>query len=166
MTTSTHAPTRALLVIPLLAACYGDPTGVSTQEIHNGTTATAADAEQNGIVSINGSVGVLIRNEWVLASMYAVTGAARLNPTTLTVTMGTQSARVRSLHVWSEGLTTTHAMLIRLQTPLTVAGQSSGYQRSFTGLSSSYGGRVICWGAVAMIPTGWTPGRCDMTRAT
>src|SRR4051812_17421461 len=81
---------RAMAAVAALSACYGDPSVSATQEIYNGVLASAAEAEQNGIVSINGSTGVMIRNEWLLTSMYAINFLPRLDPTTLTVTMGTQ----------------------------------------------------------------------------
>lgn len=127
-----------------LAGCGAEPGAVDTTGHATAPLALPPTTEVTGVVRVNGCLGALLRNDQVLVPRACIPVAQRVDPSSLQVSYGYQTAAVRTVTtaVYIDG--DMPFVIARLATPLIVDGDNVSYQMPFSP-SGAWGSTVTCW---------------------
>lgn len=131
----------ALAAAMPLASCGSDDTDTRADSILNGTAVSSTYQNMVQVRAAGNCTGVLLRNDWVLTGATAACNSMAniLNPSTMSVTYGSQTATVdaalRYEYIYNR------TMLLHLATPLMIDGSTAGYRRDL--YAGSVAGRSL-----------------------
>lgn len=144
----THVRRPLALSLLLVAGCGADPGdldpgGAVVSPIVNGSPASEGAAAAAGVVRVNGCVGALLRNDWVLVPRACVPVAQRVDPTTIQVSYGAQTSVARAVITAVQPSGEHEYLYVRTASPFVVDGSTFGFVQTLG--DATTGQDVSCW---------------------